>query len=735
MKRLLFFITLSISVCPLLAQSPFSDAFVLDSSTDYHFLQSLHPHTEGSENEKRVIRFIEERLALLRIPVQKTDFSKAAGGHSFSYILEASVAGRSPDTLILAIPLNHDFQAPADEDGSFGIALGLKLLEYFNEYKPAVTVKAVFLGGEFESGGDAYLGTEQFLRSFYPVEPHAVLYLNLRSFPARATVRYGGKGIAAPFWLVQTALGSMSSAGVPFLIRGIDLPVYRSGLEIAKTPLAAYLEAGVPGLEIETAGPPESGQSPETRERAFLSFVAGFANSCAGGFPETWDRHYLLITLPLLPPLLISETAYLSGVLFLVFLVILFAMFNVANLKKYAITLKRNFWNIPFFIAAAFILLVGASFSLDALLAVRDFPTEWTFVPALFFLLKLAFFLCACTLLYRIGRRLPFSKNGSFYSAAALLFTALCILVVACINISFGYYFLWPLACIMAGSRARTRYLKVLCFGISPLPVVVLLAELFSLSEPGLIGIFLFNKIMGNLLFAVVILPFLLLLIRIRFLFPYRRGTLLSSKSFLVLAGTLAAGVASAVILAVYNPYDAAHPQPVLAEQVIDLNRGTHTLEISSPAPLGDLQVVDKAGPHPVPPGNRRYLIPLSGVRDYISIESVSTAFLSRKNIDFTLRFQGTPYKLKAAVFSDADFKLYDSNFPAEQVSGRRYALSIGINPPPTLTLALTLPRNRSYTLDLEVLYKATDAGVGVHGDDIALESRLTFRKSIVFGL
>ncbi len=734
MKTALFFIPFLLSVFFLSAQSQFSNTVDFDSSTDFHFLQSLHPHTEGSSNEKRVIRFIEERLALLRIPVKKTDFSKAAGGHSFSSILEATVPGRLPDTLILVVPLNHDDHAPADEDGSFGIAYGLALLASFRENTPALTVKMVFLGGEFESGGESFLGTEQFLKTFFPEERTALLYLNLKSFPARITLRYGGRGIAAPLWLLRSVIDSLAAAGVPDTVRGIDLPVYRTGLEIAKTPLAAYLRAGIPALTLETSGPPASGQSFTDGMRALVGGVARFADSFPSGLPEEWDSHYLLFTFPFLPPLLVSETVYLAVLLAFTFAILAFAVVRIPVLKKYAATLRRNVWNMPFFIAAAFLILLGAGYLLDALLAIRNFPTLWMFVPVLFFLLKLGVFLSIAALLYRLGRRLPFAKKGSFYTAAALLFTVLCIVVVAALNISFAYYFFWPLVCIVAGSLVKRRALKVLIFGISPLPVVLLLAEIFSLSEPRLLSIFLFNKVFGNLLFTVIALPYLLLLIRVRFLFPFRRGSLFTSRSFLFLAACLAGSVALGVILLLYDPY-AHRPQPVLAEQIVDFNRHTHLLQLSSPAPLGEFQIVDQSGLHPVVRTNsRHYLISLAGVKDYVSAAYTSTRFASRRNFDFVLRFLGAPYKVNATISADADFKLYDSNFPVQQEEGRsRYAISIGINPPPDLDLELTLPVDRAYRLELDVLYKTATPDVGVHGANFALENRLLFRKTISF--
>ena len=279
MKIQAFFVYFLLSAFSLAAQSPFLTPSPPDIITDFLFLQSLHPHHEGSANEKRVIQFIEERLTLLRLPKTVKNFSKAVGMHSFSSIIETSIAGQSEDTALFIIPLNHPFDAPPTEDGSFGIALGLRLLAEFRDQRPSLTIKVVFLGGEYEGVAESYPGTTQYLRTFYPASRHMVLYLDLKSFPAACTIQYGGRGVVAPRWLIDHAVDAFRSHAVPFSVPTGRLPVFRTGLAATDSPVGEFLAAGYPALLFRTTGAAPADADAHTAAKRGWSLVMRSASA------------------------------------------------------------------------------------------------------------------------------------------------------------------------------------------------------------------------------------------------------------------------------------------------------------------------------------------------------------------------------------------------------------------------------------------------------------------------
>jgi hypothetical protein len=125
----------------------------------------------------------------------------------------------------------------------------------------------------------------------------------------------------------------------------------------------------------------------------------------------------------------------------------------------------------------------------------------------------------------------------------------------------------------------------------------------------------------------------------------------------------------------------------------------------------------------------------MADIKDYLSYELKLTQFADRKNIDISLYCSGTPYLVHAVISAEADFKLFDANFPVTTVTNSRYELSIGVNPPPYLLLQLTLPMRKTYTLSLELVYKNGPPGIDINGDTITLEERIIFKKSIILSL
>ena len=491
MKSALFISLIVLSAVPCLAQSLFSDDPPTDISTDYAFVQSLFPHPAGSDNERVLILFIEERLKDLNVSFQTRDFSQAQTGHSFSRIIEAVIPGQTDEILMIAVPLNHRLDATKEEDGAFGIALLLSLIAHFLDDPPPLTLQFVFLGGEYSPDENQFLGTSYYLASSYPVERQAVLYLLLERFPARLRIMSGGRGIVSPLWLLNALMDSLQASGLPWFIQENRQQIFRTGLVTAATPVAAYLKEGYPAIGIASADP--TGESfTGDRAVAFQNAIIRLVESTKDGLPATWDTHYILLPLPN-RPVAVPETVYVVVLIALGVMLITFAALRMKMTRKYLTTVRKNFWNIPFFFAASFLLFAAASYVLDGLLAISNIPSLWTTLPLVFFALKVSLFLCLSALLYRLGYRLPFSKNGSFYTAAALFFILLCIVVFAFLNLSFIYYFLWSLLCIFLFSLFRLKRLKVLFFLLSPVAIIAILLNLFLIPELKFCDIVLFN--------------------------------------------------------------------------------------------------------------------------------------------------------------------------------------------------------------------------------------------------
>ena len=304
--------------------------------------------------------------------------------------------------------------------------------------------------------------------------------------------------------------------------------------------------------------------------------------------------------------------------------------------------------------------------------------------------------------------------------------------MLAAINISFTYYFLWAFACALLFSAAGSRLLKLLAFLASPYWILKAVLELFNLPVLRFCRVVLLSKLWGNLLLAAVLLPFILMYIRLHLVLPLfrissRRTRRVHSAS---LFGAILAGLAGFSLF--YSPYGPGRPQPVRAEYLVDRVSGEARIELSSVAPLRDLYLREPGSLRAVDIRARYLSRALPPIGDLLTPQVTEVGFLDRKNVNLALRPLGTPVRISLSVSAPEEFVLYDANFPysASRTAGA-IRLLIGADPPLPLEVQLTLPQARSFTLGLELEYGEPPAGFEAFGDRAAVRSRLTYRMKL----
>jgi hypothetical protein len=698
---------------------------------DYATLQLYYPRPEGSPAERSVLRYVEARLEQLGLAFRRFDFQESDLDHSFSSCLSVTIQGEREDRLLLAVPLNHPLEASRDLDGSINIALALQLLERMQRSKPPISVEVLFLGAEFGEGPGYPMGSRLFLRSFTPAYRVMALYLNLRTIPTRVHIRPGGRGVEAPYWLIDRTTRALRAADLFFLLRGNETQIFRIGLTGERTIIEPFLAADYPAvsLEGEYAGLPAGGE--QAWAASFLRFFDEFLASFRGGIPETWDRHYLFFQVRNFY-FRISEQLYLGLLIAVLSAVLAYSLVATRRLRRYLRLLGRDFWVLPLYLLFVFLLLFLSTLALEGIQRLRNMSELWVSLPLPFLAFKLAVSLLIFFAALPLLRRLHISRRGSFYSAAALLFLLLDIVVVAVINISFTYYFLWAFLLGLLFSASPWRPLKLLAFLASPYWLVKTVLELFSLPVLRFTRFVLLSPLWGNMLLAVVLLPFILMFIRLRMVVPLFR---ISNRRTRQVAG---ASVFAAVLLGLavfflsYSPYSRARPQPVTALYTFDQGGSLRRLRLESPAPLGRLSVWDGRQFIAVDTRRRTWQENLPPAEQLLVTQVVSQAFLDRRNITLDLQPRGEPVRVRLAVSSAEEFVLYDASFPWERdPGGRRYALLIGANPPLPLAVQVTLPQGRSFSVEITLEYDQPPLEYRVYAPGKSVRAHLSYRTHL----
>ena len=427
-----------------------------------------------------------------------------------------------------------------------------------------------------------------------------------------------------------------------------------------------------------------------------------------------------------------DEQTYLALLLATLTAILLYGVAFTDRVRKYARTVFRRFWTLPFVFLLGFGSLYLATRLLEGVLALRRMSLLWTELPLLFLSFKLLFALLPLLLLRPLLRRLPLSRNGSFYSAAALLFLFLDIIVLALFNISFTYYFLWAFLFAVLFAVTPSKPLKVLFLLASPYWLLKTLVELFALPQLDFCRLLLLSPVNGNLLLTAILLPFVLMLVRIEMVLPTFTRVRRSARSRVAgeLLAVLLAGLFFSFVL--YQPYNELNRQPVTAEGRIDLSAGTASLHLTSPAPLDGLRLWADGRPLPLPVDSGEAGAPLPGLPPSPPVTLVADAFLDRRNVTVRFEQQRRPEAIRLRLSAGRGFVLYDANFPYTRgPRGDEYEILIGRNPPIPLDIQLTVPRDEEYSLDITLEYPGLPPGIEVRGGNVRLDSRHTIRETL----
>jgi hypothetical protein len=709
---------------PVFGQDPDAQRIL----ADYAALQLYYPRPEGSPAERSTLGYIETRLGELALPFRRFDFRESNLDHSFSSCLSVSIRGDRDDKLLLVVPLNHPPESVRDLDGSIDIALALALLAGMQRARPPVSVEVLFLGAEFGESPGYPMGSRLFLRDFTPGYRVMALYLNLRTIPTRIHVRPGARGVEAPYWLIDRSTRALRAAELFFLLRGNETQIFRIGLTGERTIIEPFLAAGYPAvsLEGEYAGLPAGGE--QAWAASFLRFFDQFLASFRDGIPETWDRHYLFFQVRSFY-FRISEQLYLALLIGVLSVVLIYSLVATRRLRRYLRLLGRDFWVLPLYLLFMFLLLFLSTLALEAIQRLRNMTELWASLPLPFLAFKLAVPLLIFYTVLPLLRRLHISRRGSFYSAAALLFLLLDIVVVAVINISFTYYFLWAFVFGLLFAASPWRPLKLLAFLASPYWIVRTVVELFSLPVLRFTRFVLLSSVWGNLLLAVALLPFILMLTRLRMVVPMFRISDRRTRQVASAAVFAAVLVGLAVLFLSYSPYGPKRPQPITASFLLDSDGGRRVLLLESPAPLGRLTVWDGQRFTAVNTRTRTWRQDLPEAERLLVTRVSEQGFLDRRNITLDLQPRGEPVGVHLALASPEEFVLYDASFPYQrEPDGRRYDLLIGANPPLPLPVQVTVPQGRSFTVEITLDYDRLPLEYQVYAQGKAIRTRLSYR-------
>ena len=654
--------------------------------------------------------------------------------HSYSRIIETTVEGRRSENFLLAVPLNGD---------STNILLALSFLERLkNSFgsdngPPPLTIKVLFLGAEYgdtgipHSGPSYPMGSREFLRTFTSEDMSICFYLGFTHLPKRVLIRPGANGEVSPHWLIQRTSSAIEKSGLFSLVLGNEIQLYRLGLSDSSPPSAVYLRENYPSLFFESSSSSLEDGELQNWVTRFTDFLFSFLQENKSGFKEEWDRHYLFFQARGFS-LIIPEGIYVALFLGALGFLLAYAIVFRHKLMKYFRSILRHIWALPMFYLFIFFFLLLAGGVLVLLSQVKGYPQLWRELPLLFFSLKILLSLFLVFLSFRFLKHLPIPLQGHFYSASAILLLLINIGIMAVYNFSLTYYFVWAFLFTFLFSLSRKKSLKLIFFLLSPIWLVKAGLDILTLPSLRAIEQIITVDVQGNLLLSAVVLPFVLMIVRLDFIFRHllrSRRWIIISFIFIVLGS---GSVGTLIYTLTYDPWR-KKPQPISATDSIDISNRTRSLTINSSAHIGTLEVFGKGYAEIINTDNTNTTLTSSTIIDTTTVDYTWDNFLNRKTITVHITFQGDPTKVLFSIHSNEDIILYDTDFPSTLYpTENSAALHIGRNPPNPLNVTFTVPEELTLELDLEVYYETLPYPLTIEGENITLRKTGLLKKTLV---
>ena len=701
-------------------------------SQDIAALRSFHPRLEASPGDAETQSYIMSRLTALGLEAERRTIGAEVDAHSFSAIVETVIQGGSEDTLVVVAPLNHPPGAPRRADGSSALAAALQLARIYADNPPPLTLRIVFPGADH---GDRALGSEALVERLEISKELAVLYLGSDLSGGSYSLRTASREQIAPRWLVEYLARTLRAKGLRVSLSLARTQAARAGRAGEETPIARYMARGIPAVALVDQATGAADASPgdaDTTAAAICELTSALADlveTYQTGLPRSWDRHYIFYS-SANRLIFLGETGYVLALLIIILGTLLYGLLFRGRLTRYLRTFGRNFFNLPVIFLVIFGVLTLSGVILDRIAVFRDFPSLWTHYPIIFFATKLLLAALFYLILHRLLLSTALSRNGSYYSASALASLFLGILVLATIDISTTPYFLWAFVFAFFFSVLRPRLLKVLTF----LASIYLLGQftwtVFQLPLELVASSLVSSSSQENLLMAVAVLPFLLMLIRVDFLF--RKGPLTGhgGVAITILALFLTAGLAGTGYLTFAWPFDDENPQPVEMIETIDRPEARHTVVFESEAPLGSFDVTFGEELLAVQTDDRRLSVQITDAPELVTLSLEENRFLNRSRRRLTIDSRIPLSDLEVSLTGDEQLIILDANFPVEEIPAEnRLRFRIGPSPPTPLLVDYTLPAAAQAEVRIEGRSRSLSREFMPDATDIRLEPRLLLRR------
>lgn len=502
---------------------------------DLSILEHIAPLSATSENEHTTVRYVEERLRKLAVSYTSHQITKPGPRGN---IISALVPGHSKRTLAIVIPIDHPPENKSRQLGSAGITAVLHTLEVAKRNPLPVTLRVVFVSGEYRPEGRTIFGDKHSANNPSLQNPEAVIYLNLPTVPDLILLQLGGRKVQTPLWLLQSVATALDQNHLAFETRSTAIQIARIGLPIGHSLIDPYLTAGHPSIELSgrhlnVAVITESFRI-DTWNAKFTSFVKSLGEQIAiTNDANRWEQYYLYIRIGSFR-LTLNEITVVMTVAVALSVSLALAILMPHQLRRYRRHLLRYLWIIPLAALVTFSALTLSTLLLSSVMVTRDMPMLWSLQPALSIAFKgaisLLIIIVSVKIFAKIRMRLPIgaipfglhedhmrnrSLESGTLSAAAAAILPVVIVGTMIVDPVASLPFICAYFATLLFNLSRLRWIKTLWLAAAIAVPVTAAADLIAAGSDELLRALLLSPTIGNVILTFVLLPFILMVLRL----------------------------------------------------------------------------------------------------------------------------------------------------------------------------------------------------------------------------
>ncbi len=659
-------------------------------------LRGYGARLEGTEEEVMAFDAVAERLNYLGLSYTRRTLDENSRGHSFSVILEATVPGRSSEHFILASPM---------EQGAFSTALLLEIAENLAMTTPQHTISLCFLGGE--RGDTPYhpYGSRYLIDTIQPESGVFALYIDAETVPETWDVRIGGNGVVAPYWLAKPLTDSLHTDSINHRLRGTDIHVANLGLQGNLGSYSPWLEAGIPSVYFQGKGSAGK-QSANAEISRFVRTLLDLDHLITRD-PEKQESTYLFLrNFAEMRPRYIRELPFVimaSGFVSLLSVLILLRFRMVLlNFKRFS----RYWWTLVLLYFLVFLFLFLTTLIIEEILHFTDFPTLWTYSAGSFLFFKFTVIAALSLNLILLTHGIPFPGAPHFYSYTAVSSSFLLTLILMLLDITLAVYSTWITGALLLFAAVKNFKVKIFFLILASSPYIAVLAVVLTHPYMAVLEFLLLNRISGNLLNTLALLPLILALASLSYWKSHYRGlhqsTIVSPVALII---NLAA-IFTLIWLSKLAPFNSENPQPVKLIDNIDLVNNERWLELESPGTIDANEAIIDRQYYSIDKPGREVRIDTQMNRVPLEINSNSFLFPGRRTININLAGEMNPARLQLELNSDTPFTLHSASMPFEMASsGQTATIFIGDNPPFPFSFNLTISHSTDVSFSVTAVW------------------------------